>query len=116
MSSTLFTSKLPGVPNWKQETTRLLEIADGLIVSVRPGSQEEADHILPSGQVLMPGMVDCHSHLALCPPSGHLGLMEDSEAKQTIRALKVLQDNLRAGITGLRSVGDRYYLDVLLGI
>ena len=115
MSSTLFTSKLLWGPELEARNNQIVEIADGLIVSVRPGSQEEADHILPSGQVLMPGMVDCHSHLALdARLPGHLGLMEDSEAKQTIRALKVLQDNLRAGITGLRSVGDRYYLDVLL--
>ena len=41
-------------------------------------------------------------------------MMDDSETKQTLRALKAASDDLKKGITGLRCLGDRYYLDVEL--
>lgn len=101
--------------NLELKQDQIVEIEDGMIIAVRPGSAQEADDALAVVGYLMPGMIDCHTHLALdARIPGHLDLMEDAEAVQTIRALKVVKDNLNAGITGLRSVGDRYYLDVLL--
>lgn len=115
MIATLFAETLLWGPELEVRNNQIVEIHNQSIVSIRPGSREEADRVLPSAQVLMPGMIDCHTHLALdARIDGHLLLMEDSEAKQTIRALKVVKDNLNAGITGLRSVGDRFYLDILL--
>lgn len=76
---------------------------------------EEVVIELPKGFVLMPGMIDFHTHLALdARIPGHLGMMEDTECEQTLRALKSLHDDLLAGITSLRCMGDRYYIDVIL--
>ena len=99
----------------EERTDQIVEIEQGVITSVKPGSSSTADIVLNEHDTLMPGMIDCHTHLALdARIPGHLGMMEDAEAKQVIRALNVIKDNLYSGITGLRSVGDRYYLDVLL--
>lgn len=115
MKTTLFTSRLLFGKDLEPRDNQLVVICDGVIESVRAGQASEADLVLKEGDTLLPGMIDCHTHLALdARIPGHLGLMEDSEAKQTIRALQVVKDNLQAGITGLRAVGDRYYLDVLL--
>lgn len=62
---------------------------------------------------LMPGMIDCHNHLALdARLENHLPKMNDCEAEQTIRALKTMKDDLEAGVTTARCLGDRFYIDV----
>ncbi len=115
MTTTVYAPRLLYGKNLEPKENQLVTISDGLIASIQEGKASEANIVLKEGDTLLPGMIDCHTHLALdARIPGHLGLMEDSEAKQTIRALKVIHDNLQAGITGLRAVGDRYYLDVLL--
>lgn len=63
--------------------------------------------------VVMPGMIDCHNHLALdARLENHLVKMEDCEADQTIRAIKTMKDDLASGVTTSRCLGDRFYIDV----
>lgn len=63
--------------------------------------------------VVIPGMIDCHNHLALdARIPNHLVKMEDCEAEQTIRAIKTMKDDLVAGVTTARCLGDRFYIDV----
>lgn len=63
--------------------------------------------------VMIPGMIDCHNHLALdARIPNHLVKMEDGEAEQTIRAVKTMKDDLMAGVTTARCLGDRFYIDV----
>ena len=93
----------------------VVQVTDGKIVSVESGNKKDCDHVIGETMTLMPALVDGHTHLALdARLPGHLGMTDDSEAKQTIRALNSLNSNLEAGITTLRSLGDRYYIDVLL--
>ncbi len=64
---------------------------------------------------VLPGLIDCHSHLSLdARTEEHLFKMEDSECIQTIRSIKNLKDDLLSGITTMRSMGDRYYLDTTI--
>lgn len=64
---------------------------------------------------LMPGMIECHNHLALdARLPGHLEMMGESECLHTILALKGLQDDLLSGVTTARCLGDRNYMDVEL--
>ena len=65
--------------------------------------------------VIMPGMFECHDHLALdARIPGHLGMMDRSECEHTLLALKGLEDDLMSGVTTARSLGDRNYIDVTL--
>ncbi|MCD8082201.1 MAG: amidohydrolase family protein [Clostridiales bacterium] len=64
---------------------------------------------------IMPGMFECHDHLALdARIPGHLGMMDKSECEHTLLALNGLKDDLMSGVTTARSLGDRYYIDVTL--
>lgn len=64
-------------------------------------------------KTVIPGMIDCHNHLALdARLENHLVKMEDCEAEQTLRAVKTMHDDLRAGVTTARCMGDRFYVDV----
>ncbi|MDR3258661.1 MAG: amidohydrolase family protein [Fusobacteriaceae bacterium] len=65
------------------------------------------------GDTIIPGMIDCHNHLALdARLQNHLVKMNDCEAEQTIRALKTMKDDLYSGVTTARCCGDRFYIDV----
>ncbi len=93
----------------------IVEFEGGKIISVTTGEQADCDLIIEKESTLMSGLIDCHTHLALdARLDGHLQMTNDCEAKQTIRALNSLKSNLEMGITTLRSLGDRYYIDVLL--
>lgn len=64
-------------------------------------------------KTIIPGMIDCHNHLALdARIENHLVKMMDSECEQTIRALKTMKDDLLSGVTTSRCLGDKYYIDV----
>lgn len=91
----------------------LISVEDKKIVRIAEGVASAADYAFDG--ILMPGMIDSHAHLALdARIPGHLEKMEDPDSKQTLRALRSVLDDLDAGITGLRSLGDRSYIDVLL--
>ena len=65
---------------------------------------------------IMPGMIDCHSHLNIdANLPEHLELLAwSNECELTLISLKGLSDDLQAGITTLRCLGDKFYIDVTL--
>lgn len=84
------------------------------------GTQDEAAKKYPDcipfdlrDQLLMPGMIDSHSHTSLdARVLGHLEMMNDPESELTIRAINNSRDDLMSGITTCRILGDKHYVDV----
>ncbi len=74
----------------------------------------EADETFDcAGQMLLPGLIDCHNHLSLDPTlENYLLRMTDSIPELTIRAVKTMVTDLNAGITTSRCMGDKGFLDV----
>lgn len=65
-----------------------------------------------SGGTLLPGLIDCHVHLVYCgeaDPKSHL--MKQGPGETVINALSNAQASLRSGITSLRDLGGRDYLE-----
>lgn len=93
-------------------------IEDGIISRIYGpewnGDIPEGTQIMDVGdKTLIPGMIDCHNHLALdARIPNHLVKMTDCEAEQTLRAVKTMHDDLHAGVTTARCLGDKYYIDV----
>ena len=78
-------------------------------------SGREAAVIRLEGRTVLPGLFECHDHLALdARLPGHLDMMNLSECEHTILALKGLEDDLMSGVTTARCMGDRNYIDVVL--
>lgn len=76
-------------------------------------SNPETEVVDFGAQTIIPGMIDCHNHLALDTRlENHLQKMNDCECEQTIRALKTMSDDLISGVTTARCCGDRFYVDV----
>ena len=102
-----------------------LELKDNIAIVIKDDKIEELvdkDKILDyenyevidyGDMVVMPGLIDCHNHLALdARLENHLIKMTDPEFNHIMRALKTMKDDLYSGITSSRYMGDKYYIDV----
>lgn len=78
-------------------------------------SGQKAEVVDLGARTVMPGLFECHNHLALdARIPGHLGMMGLSECEHTLLALNGLKDDLMSGVTTARCLGDRNYIDVVL--
>ncbi|MDR1180285.1 MAG: amidohydrolase family protein [Spirochaetales bacterium] len=70
--------------------------------------------VLDLGQVvLLPGLIDCHSHTSMdAKVAGHLDMMNDTAPELTVRAVRYAREDIEAGITTARILGDKHYVDV----
>lgn len=92
------------------ENGKIAKVYDNMASVEIPAGMKVVDY---GDSVVIPGMIDCHNHLALdARLENHLVKMEDCEAEQTIRAIKTMKDDLMAGVTTARCLGDRFYIDV----
>lgn len=65
------------------------------------------------GQVLLPGLIDCHNHLSLDTElKNHLLCMNDPVPDLTMRALDTMKRDLDSGVTTSRCCGDKAFLDI----
>jgi imidazolonepropionase-like amidohydrolase len=66
-----------------------------------------------SGQVLMPGLIDCHNHLSLDTRlHDHLLRMNDPLPELTLRAVETMKVDLFSGVTTSRCCGDKEFIDI----
>lgn len=95
-----------------------IKIENGKIAEIYENASQipkgiDAEIVDLENRTLIPGMIDCHNHLALdARLENHLVKMNDCECEQTIRALKTMKDDLISGVTTARCLGDRFYIDV----
>jgi len=93
-------------------------VRDGTIELVGPADGAKAaaadyETVDLGDRVLMPGMIDSHSHTSLdARVAGHLEMMTDPAPDLTIRAVNNMRDDIMSGITTVRILGDKEYVDV----
>jgi imidazolonepropionase-like amidohydrolase len=67
------------------------------------------------GATVLPGLWDAHLHLgAVVPPWEHRFGAQESEAEYAFRCVRKAWDNLQAGVTSARTMGDRFNADLKL--
>lgn len=79
------------------------------------GASDASDNDLVmdlEGGFVTPGLWSVHSHLGFIFPDVNHLMPQESVADYTIRAGRNAMDALRVGITSIRSVGDRDFVDV----
>ncbi len=66
-------------------------------------------------QVLIPGLIDCRSHCSLDTTlENYQARMSDSDSEQTVRSITNLAIDCKGGVTTLRCLGDKNFLDISL--
>jgi imidazolonepropionase-like amidohydrolase len=66
------------------------------------------------GATLLPGLWDCHVHLGSLVPPWESRAAGETETDYAYRCVRKAQDNLFAGVTSLRTTGDRFDADLRL--
>src|SRR3984893_6305931 len=68
----------------------------------------DAEIIDVSGMTILPGLIDCHDHLAMhgYDLARRWGI-DEPQSTRTLRTAKVLHDTLAAGYTAVRDAGGR---------
>jgi imidazolonepropionase-like amidohydrolase len=90
------------------EKDRITELRSGQV----PLAAEDADRVLDlEGGYVIPGLWDVHAHLGDLIPDPQFLLETESPIDYAIRAGRNAIDGLRAGITGIRIVGEDHYAD-----
>ena len=91
------------------------KIADVTTQEAFRASGRQADIVDLGGRTVLPGMFECHNHLALdARLEGHLEMMVLGACEHTVLALNGMKDDLMSGVTTARCLGDRNYIDVTL--
>ncbi|MDA1258518.1 MAG: hypothetical protein O3C10_11870, partial [Chloroflexi bacterium] len=89
------------------EGTQIVDVipAGGDVPSAADGVEIDLE-----GGWLLPGLWDVHAHIGRGIPDP--GWRDETTAERTTRAGRDCMDALRLGITGMRVVGERDYVDV----
>ena len=74
----------------------------------------DARRIDLDGRVVMPGLWDSHLHLGAVVPPHERAFAHEEPGHHMIRCIRKAHDNLRCGITSVRSLGEEHDADLLL--
>jgi imidazolonepropionase-like amidohydrolase len=92
-------------------------VTDGRIAAVGPvvttAVPAGADTLDLGDRFVMPGLIDCHSHISIVPGQGdQLGQLCRGPVPQALQATVNLGVDLAAGTTTMRVMGEEHFLDV----
>lgn len=77
--------------------------------------REEAEAVDLEGRTLLPGLIDCHVHLVLdSGPDPMTRVVEASDAEAVLRMAANGMKTLKAGVTTVRDLGSKNFVDVHL--
>ncbi len=85
----------------------------GPTIRFRPSKKDNVYDI--SGKAILPGMIDAHTHLCLDgSPDPMTSVSRDSIPQLTLKAAYYARRTLEAGVTTVRDMGGRDYIDIAI--
>jgi len=94
-------------------TSAVVVVDRGRVTSVGSTVPPGAGIVDWSARFVMPGFVDCHSHVSITPGMGdQMGQLRQGPVPQALRATANLRKDLFAGTTTLRVMGEERFLDL----
>ena len=91
-------------------------VEDGVIAAVgKQGDFKGYTGETVDRPVIMPGLIDCHAHMALDAEIHNWPtLVPGPETDHVLRSLAAMRADLHSGVTTARYMGDKYFIDVAL--
>lgn len=95
------------------EEGRIIELGSPMEM-IEPDHADESIEIVDlSDFCLLPGLIDCHTHLSIIPGEGdQLGQMRLPGQTNILRSIPNLYQDLAAGVTTIRVMGEEHYIDL----
>lgn len=88
--------------------------ANGKITETGEGAAPETDKSIDlKGKYVMPGLINCHTHICMNPLRGDGG-MNVNIVDATVHAVQHLHQLLKSGVTYIRECGSSYDIDIYL--
>jgi imidazolonepropionase-like amidohydrolase len=88
---------------------RIAAVGPAAAVTIPPG----VDVVDLRDRFVMPGLVDCHSHISIVPGLGdQIGQLRQAPVPQALRATANLRRDLAAGTTTMRVMAEENFLDL----
>jgi imidazolonepropionase-like amidohydrolase len=88
-------------------------VDDGRIASVGTTVPPGAETLDLGNRFVMPGLIDCHSHASIVPGEGdQLGQLCRGPVPQALAATRNLRQDLAAGTTTMRIMGEEHFVDI----
>ena len=92
-------------------------IENGVILSIA-GEEEygskndEVEVIDMSKYYIIPGLIDCHTHLSIVPELGNqIEQMKIPAPRNILRSISHIKEDFRSGVTTMRVMGEENYID-----
>ncbi len=94
----------------------VIVVSDGKIIAVNPASLPESDEVIDlSGQILLPGLIDVHTHLTFELTGDWVGRkVKENAADAALWGARNARKTLLAGFTTVRNLGATGFADVAL--
>ncbi len=98
----------------KKSAWLVVDETTGKIDQVGTGDAPSTDQQVDlNGKYVMPGMVNCHTHICMDPTAGDGGTGANV-VDATVHAVQHLHDLLKSGVTYIRECGSTFDIDIAL--
>ena len=85
----------------------------GITKKIQPSKKDTVFDI--SGKTILPGLIDCHVHLCLDgSPDPMTSISKESNSMITLKAAQHAKLTLEAGVTTIRDMGGKDYIDIAI--
>ena len=114
MDKIVYAGTLVGQPTPFVQNNMVIGLNKNKIIHIEPRDGFVPPKEIPmvdwSRFTVMPGLVDCHDHLGI-DIGDHMALANENDFVKAIRGVRNAETVLKAGITTLRSMGEKNFMD-----